>query len=217
MKKIEHIPKIIISTFKKYVKEELFDYDFISTKKEYAACSRCHSRVIGILIEAFRKLDYYTDVERSIRFKEKIDNPNDETTKNKEKRSMMQFTPDITLANGEDEVVGFCEYETIYTREAKLLWKVDYFKNALLNKENKEIKFVVYIPTLPKLDKKPNKKVDKDKSISVEKISDKILKVSKTHQMVYFFYIVLDEKGLTPFIIKGGEILENVESENIWE
>jgi hypothetical protein len=64
----DEIIKAIIEGFKEYVQEGLFNTDFIGSDSAYYSGGRCHSRVLGILVQSMQRLGYFVDIERSINF-----------------------------------------------------------------------------------------------------------------------------------------------------
>jgi len=99
MEKTDNMINKIIGCFKEYVKKRLFNQDFIGPDNKYYSGGRCHSRVLGMLIEALQSMGYITDVERSIKFKEAYKPPG-------KRRAMNQYRPDITVVNNNDKIIG---------------------------------------------------------------------------------------------------------------
>ena len=208
MKNTERLVGKIIECFEIYVKKGLFNEDFIGPDKKYYSGRRCHSRVLGILIKAFQSEGYITDVERSIRFKERYKPP-------ERKRAMHQYRPDITIVNENDEIVGIVEYETIDAEEEHLFRKIDYFDHAIPG--NPTLQFIMFFPTLTTLDRAPQKWIETDRKKYSKPILERLKKLSEKHSRIDVIYMILDENGISYKIIKDGDIQKEKDNINIWK
>lgn len=192
------VNKIIASItkgFRTYVQQGLFNCDFIGPESEYYSGGRCHSRVLGLLTQCLQQLDYHVDIERSVYF---------HTPKIKGKRRMNKFRPDITVVDGKDRIVGIVEYETIDATKEHLFEKVDYFKRAL--PENPDLKFIVFMPTLTTLVKRPSAWIEKNRSIYVEPLTKAISQLSSVFPSVEFCLAYLNEDGIFSKLIVNGSV-----------
>ena len=185
MKLISEIKK----TFAKYESKGLFSVEFISGSPEYYSGGRCHSRVIGMIVEALHNLGYITDIERSIKFHK----PFIQTNKGKE-RKMYQFRPDITVVNEKDNVVGIIEYETIDGAEEHLMKKLKYFEHAI--PAYPTLEFVLFIPTLTTLKVKPQSWIEMNRMKFVPPIKKEMEMLQKRHPVVDMVFLYLNENGL---------------------
>ncbi|MBE0428007.1 MAG: hypothetical protein IBX72_15375 [Nitrospirae bacterium] len=187
----------ITESFKEYIQKGLFSRDFIGPDQEYYAGGRCHSRVLGLIIQCLLRLGFYVDVERSIYF---------HTPKINGKRRMNKFRPDITAVDPADHIIGIIEYETIDATREHLLHKIDYFKRSL--PANLSIKFVLFITTLPTLTKRPNTWIEKNRSTLVEPLTNKFIQLSSSFPEVEFVFAYLNEDGIYLNLIINGVIKE---------
>jgi len=203
----EDIINSIVTTFEKYVKKGLFNPDFIGPNREYYSGGRCHSRVLGILLEAIQSLGYITDIERSIKFERSYKSHNN-------KRAIHQFKPDITFVNNRDEIVGLIEYETIDASEDHLYQKIEYFGLAI--PANRTLKVIIYLPTLTTLKKAPQKWIEKNRKKYIEPIFTKMKSLSKKYPDLKFYFFDLDEEGLSHQLIENGNIIDK-QRYNIFE
>jgi hypothetical protein len=202
MKIVETIKEYLI----KYVKENLLSVDFVGADKQYYSGGRCHSRVLGLLVQSFQALGYITDIERRISFKD--------TYKLSDKaRGQNSFRPDITICDKNDKIVGIVEYETIDATKEHLEKKVEYFTRSIPAHETLE--FIVFFPTLTTLDRKPNKWIEMQRSDLVLPIREKLIGLSKSYPKITIFYLILDENGFSSKEIMDGIII-NEAHENIW-
>lgn len=204
MEGLDSLPSRITDCLKEYIKRDLFNCDFIGSDKEYY--KRCHSRVFGILVQSILAEGFITDIERSVQFKEPYKPP-------ERKRSQRQFTPDIVVVDGQDNIVGIVEYESIDAEEEHIYKKIDYFRLAL--PANPNIQFIIFFPTLTTLEQKPSSWIEKNRKKFEEPISKKLLTLSKDFPKVAVYYLTLDERGVSSKIVKNGRI-ENEHRENIW-
>jgi len=181
--------------------------DFIGSKKEYYSGGRCHSRVLGILVQSFQSMGFITDIERRVKFSKPYKPP-------QHKRKQFGFKPDITVVNEYDEIIGIIEYETIDgSNEHLLRKKIDYFDYCL--PENKSVEFIVYFPTLTTLKKKPNSWVKLNRQKLKQPIANKLIELSAKYPNVDIVYLILDENGFSSKIIKKGTI-EDESTHYIW-
>lgn len=110
------IDNVIGENLKKYVENKLFDCNFIGPTHEYYSGGRCHSRVLGVLIQSIQNIGYIADIERMVKFKRPY-------RPNGRKRNQNGFRPDIPVVDKHDNIVGIIEYETIDASEALLCKK----------------------------------------------------------------------------------------------
>ena len=185
MKLITEIKKTIAS----YEAKGLFSVDFISGSPEYYSGGRCHSRVVGMIVEALHNLGYVADIERSIKFHK----PLVQISNGKERR-MNQFRPDITAANKKDEVVGIIEYETIDGAEEHLMKKLKYFEHAI--PAYPTLEFILFIPTLTTLDIKPQSWIEMDRMKFVEPIKKEMGILQRMYPDVDIVFLYLNEDGI---------------------
>ena len=180
----------IKKTIASYETEGLFGTEFISGAPEYYSSGRCHSRVIGMIVEALHNLGYVADIERSIRFH----SPFIQTSNGKE-RKMNQFRPDITVVNKKDEVIGIIEYETIDGAEEHLMKKLKYFDHAI--PAYPTLEFVLFIPTLTTLDVKPQSWIEMDRMKFVGPIKREMRILQNKYPDVDLIFMYLDENGIS--------------------
>lgn len=179
----------IKKTIASYEAKGLFSVDFISGNPEYYSGGRCHSRVVGIIVEAIHNLGYVADIERSIKFHK----PFIQISNGKE-RKMNQFRPDITAVNKKDEVIGIIEYETIDGAEEHLMKKLQYFKHAV--PAYPTLEFILFIPTLTTLDVKPQSWIEKDRMKFVEPIKKEMGILQRRYPGVDMVFLYLNEDGI---------------------
>ena len=195
----DDIINTINTVFVKYVKKGLFGSDFIGSDKEYYSAGRCHSRVLGILVGAIQSIGYIADIERSIKF----DKPYKPQGR---KRAMHQFRPDIAVVNNNDNIVGIIEYETIDASEEHLNQKIEYFELSI--PANRNFEFLIYFPTLTTLQRAPAPWVEQNRQEYVKPIFTKIKRLSKLYPHIKFYFLDLNERGLSSRSIKGGNTAE---------
>ena len=207
MNDADQIVKKIIEVFKSYVKRGLFKIEFISGKREYYAGGRCHSRVLGMLINAFQEMQYTTDVERAVEFKLPYKPRGRE-------RTMHQYRPDITIVDDQDRIVGIVEYETIDATEEHLHKKIDHFDHSI--PAHSPLRFITFLTTLTTLSRKPQSWVETERKKYAKPLQEMLRKLSKKYPEVYVIFGILDEEGLYFAVIKEG-ITINTYKENIWK
>jgi len=191
--------------FRDYVERGLFNSNFIGDKLEYYSGGRCHSRVLGMLVQSFHEMDYITDIERKVKFEKPYKPP-------QKRQNQNAFTPDITVVNNQDEIVGIIEYETIDASRDHLYQKIEYFKHVI--PVHKSLQFIIFFPTLTTLGKSPNSWIEKNRQKYVIPITDELKKLSDANPKIDIYFFILDENGLFSKWIKGGEI--NEDTTEIW-
>lgn len=186
----------IVKDLKLAVSSGMFSADFIGPGYEYYSGGRCHSRVLGIIVKALHRLDYYVDIERAISF---------QTPKKKGTRKITRFRPDITVVDSTDRIIGIIEYESIDATEEHLMKKIDYFRCSI--PANDQIKFIVFFPTLTSLSDSPQLWIEQDRSKYIPQIKDAIQKLSLSFPEIEFCFAYLNENGFFSFLIMKGKIM----------
>jgi len=187
----------IIDDFTDHVRNGLFSIEFIGSERAYYSGGRCHSRVLGLLVQRLQRLGYCVDIERSVTF-------HIPKLKGTKKRKMNMFRPDITVVDASDRIVGIVEYETIDATEEHFLKKIDYFERSL--PANPDIKFIIFMHTLTTLKKRPNKWIEMDRSIYINPLTGMMSKLSSSFPAVEFCFAFLKEDGITARNILNGII-----------
>lgn len=201
------IDEVIRECFKRHVKNGLFDRNFIEGKYEYYSGGRCHSRVLGILVQSIQSMGYITDVERRIKFEEPYRPP-------RKIRNQWGFRPDITVVDTDDNIVGIIEYETIDATKEHFDQKMEYFKHAI--PANSTLQFIIFFPTLTTLRKRPNKWIETKRQKYANPLGEKLKELSNNHPQIDIYYLILDENGFSSKSIKHGDIRdENLQ--DIWD
>lgn len=198
---------VIGKYFKKYVKDELFNRNYIGPDHEYYSGGRCHSRVLGILVQSIQSMGYITDIQRTIRFSKPYRPPGKERKQN-------GFKPDITVVDNHNNIVGIIEYETIDAAEEHLYQKIEYFENVI--PANPTLQFIIFFPTLTTLQRRPSTWIELDRQKYMKPLADKLQELSKIYPNIDISYLILDENGFSSKIIKHGDI-KNEDTKNIWE
>jgi len=201
------IDNVIRGCFRSHVINGLFNRNFIGPDHEYYSGERCHSRVLGIIVQSIQSMGYMTDIERMVRFQ-------DPYRPSGRKRNQWGFRPDITVVDKDDRIVGIVEYETIDATEDLFYKKIDYFDHAI--PANSTLQFIIFFPTLTTLTRSPAAWIEKDRQKYVKPLAEKLQELSKKYPNIEIYFLMLDEKSLSSKMIKEGGIkYEN--TGNIWE
>lgn len=201
------IDNIIRACLKGHVINGLFNRNFIGPDHEYYSGGRCHSRVLGMLVQSIQNMGYITDIERRVKFEEPYCPPG-------KKRNQWGFRPDITVVDECDSIVGIIEYETIDATEELFCKKIKYFEHAI--PANSALQFIIFFPTLTTLQRSPEKWIKKERQKYVKPLAEKLQELSDKYPKIEIYFLILDEKGLSSKMIKAG-IIKYENTENIWE
>ncbi|MBM3236881.1 hypothetical protein FJZ31_11375 [Candidatus Poribacteria bacterium] len=202
------IDDVIRVCLERHVIDGLFNDKFIGPDLEYYSGGRCHSRVLGMLVQSIQNMGYITDIERRVKFAKPY-------RPSEKKRNQEGFRPDITVVDKHDDsIVGIIEYETIDATEALFDKKIEYFEHAI--PANSTLQFIIFFPTLTTLQSSPEAWIEKNRQKYAKPLAEKLQELSKKYPKIEIYFLILDEKGLSSKMIKGGDIkYEN--TENIWK